>query len=76
MLEDGLHQATHGVEKHLTRVHDAHATAVGEGTRAADGDVGIEARTGGVHIIEALCESHLGIVHVGTVVEQLNAHTR
>ena len=74
MLEDGLHEASHGRKQQFSGVHEA--VVIGEGTRARDGDLRIEARARLIHVVEALRQRELGSVDVGTVVEQLDAHAR
>ena len=73
MGKDRLHEATYGIPQHLARVHDTSTTIVGICTRTADCDAWIEARTSLVGVVEALCERHLGVMHVGTVAQELYA---
>ena len=74
VLEDGLYKASHSRKQYLTRVHQS--VVVGEGTGAGDGDVGVEAAACSIHVVEALSQLHLGSVHIGTVLQQLNAYAR
>ena len=74
VLEDGLRQRTDSRQEPLTGVDDGTAQGVGEHSRSTDINVGIEARTGCLHVIEALCQLHLGSMDVGTVAEQLDAY--
>ena len=74
--EDRLSERSYGIPQHLTRVGDTQATAVGEGTGSADRQRRIEAGAGSLYVIEAVGQCHLVGVNIGTVAEQLNAHTR
>ena len=73
VLEDGLRQRADGREYPLAGVDDG-ANRVGECGIARDGDVGVEARASRLYVVEALCQLHLGSVHVGTVGQQLCAY--
>ena len=72
MLEDGLHQATHRLQEPLAGIH--HPIVIGESGSSRDGNAGIETATGSLDIIEALGQSHLVGMHVGTVGQHLYTH--
>ena len=74
VLEDGLHERAHCRKQQLSGIYKT--VVIREGTRARDSDLRIETRTGLVDIVEALCELQFSGVHIGTIVEQLNAYTR
>ena len=74
MLEDGLHERANGRPEHLSGIDEA--ILIGERTGAGDGNLRIEARTGLVDVVEALSELQFSGVHIGTVVQQLDANAR
>ena len=75
VLEDGLHERAHSREQPLAGIDDSHASGVGEDAVAGNGEIGIEARAGRLHIVEALGQGHLVGMYVGTVAEQLQGYT-
>ena len=73
--KDRLHQRSHGGCENLSGIHDHTATTVGIRTGSTDGKTGIEAAAGSIHIIETACQVHLSSMHIGTVLQQLDAYT-
>ena len=72
--EDGLQQVAEERGDPLAGIDGT--AEVAKAGRGSDGDVRIELRTGGLHIVEAGSQRHLGIVNVGTVLQQGKAHSR